>query len=127
MQELKLEREGEAATSQGLVFLSLAIPDRAVPTETAPFRQLVEALHGHLAAGASVAIHCRAGIGRSSVLAAAVLAAGGVPVDEAFSLLSACRGLSVPDTPAQRAWTEQFVAAHPSGTRGGGGNQVGSG
>jgi hypothetical protein len=43
------------------------------------------------------------GIGRSSLLAAAVLVEDGVDPDEAWDLISA-RGYAVPDTEEQRIW-----------------------
>ena len=56
-----------------------------------------------------MAIHCRSGIGRSSLLAAAVLAAAGVGVNAAFQQIEQARGLSVPDTPEQKTWAENFA------------------
>ncbi|MFT4110031.1 hypothetical protein, partial [Propionicimonas sp.] len=61
--------------------------------------------------GHGVAIHCRAGIGRSSVLAAAVLQLEGVPADEAWNLISHARGLPVPDTDAQRRFVDKLRTA----------------
>ena len=49
-------------------------------------------------------IHCRQGIGRSSLLAAAVLEASSL--DEAWRRIAEARGRSVPDTPEQRAWLQ---------------------
>lgn len=112
--ELELTREADLASSFGLIFHSLPIPDRDVPRNVNAFQHLVGQVHDHVSGGGSVAIHCRAGIGRSSILAASVLAQRGLPVGEAFNLLSACRGLQVPDTPAQRAWVEHFVATQSS-------------
>jgi protein-tyrosine phosphatase len=108
--ELELELEADCVAAQAMTFLSLPIPDRQTPGDAAAFRALVMEVAGLLKAGSAVAIHCRAGIGRSSVLAASVLAARGVAVADAFRLLSACRGLDVPDTSEQRAWVERFAA-----------------
>jgi protein-tyrosine phosphatase len=44
------------------------------------------------------------GIGRASLVAAAVLRLLGLPGDEAFSRVQAARGLPVPDTDEQRQW-----------------------
>ena len=108
-QDLELDREEELATAEALCFLAFPIPDREVPRDSQSFRSFVANLTEQVSSGKSVAIHCRAGIGRSSVLAASVLAAVGIPVAEAFRLLCACRGLDVPDTPEQRQWVERFV------------------
>lgn len=58
--------------------------------------------------GAGVAIHCRAGIGRSSLIAACVLLKLGTREDEIFPLLSRVRGVAVPDTSAQIQWLSKF-------------------
>jgi protein-tyrosine phosphatase len=50
------------------------------------------------------AIHCRAGIGRSSVIAATILRLGGMEGEAAFDAIERARGLAVPDTEAQRDW-----------------------
>jgi protein-tyrosine phosphatase len=57
-----------------------------------------------LAAGRHVVIHCWAGIGRSSVLAASLMVLTGVTPDEAVRRISDVRGQAVPETPEQRAW-----------------------
>jgi protein-tyrosine phosphatase len=71
--------------------------------------------------GRSIAIHCRAGIGRSSVIAACALIAFGVEAEQALALIKSCRGLNVPDTDAQRDWVIAFGNAatrtERSGTR----------
>lgn len=109
--ELLLGREPCEAAAAGLAFAWLPIPDHGVPPDVRAFRRLVRELAGRVTEGASVAIHCRAGIGRSSVLAACVLATLGHRVSEAFAILAASRGLPVPDTPEQREWVERFVGA----------------
>ncbi len=56
-----------------------------------------------------VVIHCRMGIGRSSMLAAAILIHLGMESSNIFERISTYRGLQVPDTPAQTAWISQLV------------------
>ena len=53
-------------------------------------------------------IHCRAGIGRSSLLAAAVLRVEGRTADEAWQRITEARGLPVPDTDEQRDFLVQL-------------------
>ncbi|WP_406324718.1 tyrosine protein phosphatase [Streptomyces niveus] len=62
-----------------------------------------------LADGAHVVAHCRAGIGRASLLAAALLILGGTDPDLAWHALEEARGLAVPDTPEQREWTLRLL------------------
>ncbi|WP_431682847.1 protein-tyrosine phosphatase family protein [Kitasatospora sp. KL5] len=101
--ELGLAAEPRLAAAAGLEFVPLPIPDRTVPTPSA----VLPALHrlaARLREGAHVVVHCRAGIGRSSLLAAALLVLDGTAPDTAWERIERARGLTVPDTPAQRAW-----------------------
>jgi protein-tyrosine phosphatase len=101
--ELDLEREDAAARSAGLTFLRLPIADRGLPERDA-LESLVSALVAARGRGEHVVIHCRFGIGRSSLVAAAVLVAEGVDPDDAWRLIGDARGRAVPDTPEQRAF-----------------------
>ncbi|MFJ1758585.1 tyrosine protein phosphatase [Kitasatospora sp. NPDC088134] len=103
--ELGLTSEAELARAAGLRFVALPIPDRTTP-EPAEVLPAVRELTERLRAGGHVVTHCRAGIGRSSLLAAAVLVLTGTDADTAWGLIARARGLAVPDTPEQRAWTD---------------------
>ena len=102
--ELGLDAEAELCSSAGMTFTSMPIPDRGVPASTADFRNLSRSIYQRTAEGEHTAIHCRAGIGRSGLLAAAVLLHHGLNAEEAFSSVSNSRGLEVPDTPEQVQW-----------------------
>ncbi len=106
VRELGLQDEAAIGTGLGMDMLALAVPDRGVPPDLAATRRLVDTLVQRLAGGASVAIHCRAGIGRSSLLAACVMQQLGLAAP--FAALAAARGVAVPDTPAQVTWLGQF-------------------
>jgi protein-tyrosine phosphatase len=71
---------------------------------------MAEEIVAALNAGQHVAVHCRIGIGRSAMLAAAALVALGDASQQAFARIEAARGLPVPDTPEQRRWVEQYAA-----------------
>jgi protein-tyrosine phosphatase len=107
VRDLGLEHEAQIAREAGLRFERFPIPDRGVPATVAHARALWVDLADRLRAGRSVGIHCRAGIGRSSLMAAGVLREIGVPEDHAWVVIAAARGLAVPDTEAQRAWLSQ--------------------
>ncbi|MEU3554682.1 hypothetical protein [Streptomyces fragilis] len=64
---------------------------------------------GRLRAGAHVVTHCRFGIGRASLLAAALLVLNGVDPETAWARIEQARGLAVPDTPEQRGWASCLV------------------
>ncbi|ASF47688.1 protein-tyrosine phosphatase family protein [Methylovulum psychrotolerans] len=104
--ELELGEEERLCADLGIRFLSLPIPDRGIPAHRPAVRALAYTLAAQLQAGASVAIHCRAGIGRSSLIAACVLAVLGI--GDEFALISQARGVAVPDTEQQAAWLVGF-------------------
>lgn len=104
LDELGLETEDQEAAAAGLQFVAIPIPDRTVPdlpTVLPTLRNLAERLRE----GAHIVTHCRFGIGRASLLAAALLILNGVDPETAWSRLEQARGLAVPDTAEQREWT----------------------
>jgi len=105
--ELGLQAEPDMCREKGIVFLSFPIPDRGVP-DIREARHLAETLARDIASGRSVAIHCRAGIGRSSLIAACALICSGGDAHEALQLIKDARGVSVPDTEEQRDWVLAF-------------------
>jgi len=111
-----LEREEELCGEQGIAFRSFPIPDRSVPESMGEVRELVRRLRTELAAGRSVVFHCWAGIGRSSLMAASLLATYGLSPDEAFERIGEARGLHVPDTGQQRIWVERFAGSLGQGS-----------
>ena len=108
--ELGLSAEAELCAAGGIEFRSFPIPDRETPLSPAAFAEFVKELQARVHAGRSVAVHCRASIGRSSLLLAALLTAEGLTPDDAFKRLTKARGLQVPDTPDQILWVERFAA-----------------
>lgn len=106
--ELNLAEEAAVCDELGLTFVPFPINDRRVPHSVPLARQLVATLHDMLQAGGGVAIHCRMGIGRSAMIAAAVLKQQGIPTDLAFSLVEQARGRPVPDTAEQIEWVRQL-------------------
>jgi protein-tyrosine phosphatase len=109
--ELGLHELPAALQSAVIEFVSFPIPDRGVPTSMQETERLVRRISDALAAGKATAIHCRAGIGRSALIAACVLVRGGYDVDAAFTAIAEARGIEVPDTQAQRDWVAAFRAA----------------
>ena len=103
MRELELSGEANAAFRAGLRFYHHPIVDLGVP-ERAPVLALVDQLVSRLKAGDHVVVHCRAGIGRSSLVAGAVLVKLGITPDTAWTTISTARGVEVPETDEQRAW-----------------------
>jgi protein-tyrosine phosphatase len=108
VRELGLQREAGLCREQGMEFLSFPIPDRGVPESLREAVTLARALAGEIDRGKAVAIHCRAGIGRSSLVAACALVCLGVDPAVAFEAIGEARGVSVPDTAGQRDWVTTF-------------------
>lgn len=89
--------------------LRLPIPDRGCPPDRQALRQLLDRAQQSLQRGEHVLVHCRAGIGRSGLICACLLARLGVPPQGIWKLLSGLRGVDVPDTDEQKAWFASFV------------------
>ena len=101
---LGLEKEAEYCLGANIAFDSFPIPDSGVPSSPHALQELSKDTYLRCAGGESTAIHCHAGIGRSSLVAAAVLLHCGFDVDKAFAQIQKARGLDVPETPEQAQW-----------------------
>lgn len=93
----------------GIRFIASPIPDRQTPRSAEEIRNLSGQLSALLTKGQTVAIHCRQSVGRSALLAAALLVEAGISPDDAFDRIARARGCPVPDTPEQRRWVERFA------------------
>jgi protein-tyrosine phosphatase len=107
--ELALQQEPELCRSHGMTFISFPIADRGVPESRRDVTQLARSLATELSEGRAIVIHCRAGIGRSSMIAACTMICAGVGATDAFSRIEAARGVRVPDTDEQRDWVMAFA------------------
>ena len=105
--ELDLITEPTLADTSGLLFMSCPIEDRSEPSSVVDYCDWVDQLADHVRSGRAVAIHCRQGIGRASMLAVGVLRELGWPSDQAWSAIEHARGRPVPDTPSQRVWVDK--------------------
>ena len=104
---LGLAGEGDWAAAAGRSFHRTAIPDFGT-LPLADFAALSRDISGWIEAGEGVAIHCRAGIGRSGMVASGVLVALGDEAEAAMDRVSAARGMRVPETAAQRQLVVEF-------------------
>ena len=107
--ELGLTSEAEVARQQGTAFTSFPIPDYGVPESHRSVLDLVRHLELLLSQGKSIAIHCRQGIGRSSVMAACLPSTSTCNVDDCFKQIREARGANVPDTDEQFQWVRSFA------------------
>lgn len=107
--ELDLRQLRSVCDRAGIELVSHPIPDRLVPYRDAD--ALIAALANRLHEGRSIAIHCRAGIGRSAIVAAGILIHLGMSGEGALDVIARARGLPVPDTVEQRAGVLEFAHA----------------
>lgn len=104
-----LAQEAELTTANGLTFWSKPVVDRGIPRSKEDIAELASALATFLERGQNIAIHCRQGVGRSALIAVAVLVTMGMDVEEAIERVAAARGCPVPETPEQRQWLLDFA------------------
>lgn len=109
--QLELENEADAAESNGVSFCSFPIPDRSVPFSREGAEVFLKKVLLELESGRSVAVHCRQGVGRSGMIAAALLLQAGVGVEEAIGKVQISRGVEVPETAEQLEWLRTLSKA----------------
>jgi hypothetical protein len=115
MSELGLENEAELSPGTRNRVHFLPNSGRGLPASLRDATTLAQTVAHQVREGKAVAIHCRAGIGRASLIAAGVLICSGLSADDAFRLISIARGIDVPDTEAQREWVVAFEKAMATG------------
>ena len=106
-----LQDEGAVRARYGLRFTWFPIPNGGVPPTTAAMQDLAAALHQDLLQNLGVLIHCRAGIGRTGLVAACLLHRLGHSSATIFQGLSLARGFKVPDNPEQVQWFMSYAKA----------------
>lgn len=102
--DLGLQKEKKSCDKWGIEFISFPIKDVTTPKNVEEFTALAKALAGKIIENKKVVIHCRMGIGRASILAAATMINLGIKGEEVFGIISKYRKLKVPDTEEQKKW-----------------------
>lgn len=110
--ELGLEHEARTAEAQHIRLFSHPMPDRGIPTSTAETARFSYDLLQELEAGKAVGLHCRQSVGRSGMLAIALLILAGCSLSESRARVRAARGLEVPETAEQLDWLEELATRH---------------
>ena len=105
-----LADEAALCRDLGLEFHRFPITDHGLPDSEDAFAALIERLHAQRQRNRAIVVHCFAGIGRSTLVAAALLVRVGLTLAEALELISEARGITVPDTSAQHRWLEALEA-----------------
>jgi protein-tyrosine phosphatase len=106
--DVGLTGEADAARRAGLAYRHLPIADMGIPDDKAA-AEIVSEIVADLRSNRYVVVHCHAGIGRSSTIAAAVLIRLGVTPADACTTISAARGMRVPETQTQRNWLDHWA------------------
>ncbi len=102
--ELDIEKENELCQKQNIGYINFPIKDRGVPEDVDSFLQLISTIDQSLRNDKKIVIHCRMGIGRTSMVTAGALIKNGHEPESVFDFLSEKRTLSVPDTDEQIEW-----------------------
>ncbi|MCH8622129.1 protein-tyrosine phosphatase family protein [Undibacterium sp. TS12] len=101
IRELGLQTVPGLCAAHQIDFVHFPIKDRGLPSSLSATQELVTQVHNDLLHGQNTVIHCRAGIGRTGLLASAVLIRHGLDVMTALATVSKARGITVPDTEEQ--------------------------
>jgi protein-tyrosine phosphatase len=109
-----LAAERDLCRELDLEFIWFPVRDKTAPPSSDAVFELATRLAKEMSAGKSAAIHCRAGIGRSAVLAACVLVCLGIEAAVALDMIAEARGAEVPETEGQRQWVLGFGQARGS-------------
>jgi protein-tyrosine phosphatase len=110
--DVGLSEEKLYAEKYGMEFISFPIKDRGLPKSIQEYLAFTKQLYQEAAGGLNTVVHCRAGIGRTGIIAAGVLLHCGFEPKEAIEHISKRRGVAVPDTEEQIEWVIRSYAQH---------------
>lgn len=102
--DLGLIEERSLTKNNDMDFVSYPIPDRGVPEFVQEYLRFTKRLYNETAGGLHTVVHCRAGIGRTGLVAAGILLHCGFEPLDALNQISEKRGVKVPDTQEQIDW-----------------------
>ncbi len=109
MTELELSREPELCLAHGIEFVRFPIADRGLPHSMEDWTQFIENLSVRILERKPVVIHCRMGIGRSSMIALSVMIALGMGLNDALEAMILAQRRPIPDTAEQLEWVANFA------------------
>ena len=111
--ELDLQEEEQLCRKYMFEYIQFPIKDMGVPHDTAGISALIEKLNFRLETANTVLIHCRGGIGRSSIIAGALLLRRAHTLENAMKKISEQRGCEVPETEGQKQWLKNPTLVFP--------------
>lgn len=103
---LDLGAEARITTDSGMEFVSLPIADRQTPNSIK--QEDLLRLEMQLRHARNLIVHCRQGIGRSAMIAAALLILAGLEAEKALQVVQEARLAPVPETEEQKDWIKRF-------------------
>ncbi len=107
--QLDLIEEARLSSARGIDFRSFPIADRRTPESIKDAKALIQELSQQLLQGRNILIHCRQGVGRSGMIAAAILMENGLELPDALRLIRNARGVEIPETPEQSEWLYRYI------------------
>ncbi len=99
-----LIEEQKLCEKNNMNFISYPIKDHCLPTSVKEFSLVTKTIYQEITEGMNTVIHCRAGIGRTGMVAAGVLLHTEIEATVAFQIISRARGIQVPETEQQYNW-----------------------
>ena len=111
--EVGLGQEKQLTEKYEMISVHYPIPDRGLPNSVQDYLDFTKRLYHEAAGGLNTVVHCRAGIGRTGVVAAGVLLHCGFEPQDAIEHISKLRGVAIPDTQEQIDWVVKSYAAMP--------------
>ncbi|MFZ3002618.1 MAG: protein-tyrosine phosphatase family protein [Undibacterium umbellatum] len=111
IRELGLQTAPDLCGANQIDFVHFPIKDRGLPSSFSSTQKLVTQLYDDILKGENTVVHCRAGIGRTGLLASAILIRHGMDAVVALATVSKARGITVPDTDEQIDWLKKNQAA----------------
>lgn len=106
--ELGIEKEAYFCTQEKIDFIDFPIKDFGLPSKEA-YLKLINKINKRLLNDEKIVIHCRMGIGRTSIVTAGILIKNGKAKDKIFEFLSKKRTIKVPDTKKQKDWVLKII------------------
>ncbi len=97
-----LKEEKSICEDLGIEFHNFPIIDHSIPKSYKKFVAFIDLLYSKTMDDHKILIHCYAGIGRSGLLALAIMLKHGEPLRDSMALGFKARGIKVPETDSQR-------------------------